>query len=75
MDPDAGLRRGLAHRGQHRIVGFAAQMRPGPLPVAVEQPAHLRREQHRRAARRRLVHPPDQLRAHWRPGSIPVRAW
>ena len=56
-------RRRRAHRRQHRIVRLQMEMPHRPAPVAVEQAAHLRREQHRRAARGRLVDAADQLGA------------
>ena len=73
-----GSRRRLAHRGEHRIVGLRVEMRGRARPVAVEQAAHLGREQHRRAARRRLARRArDERPRHWLPGrsrSAPGRA-
>src|SRR5690606_38974432 len=61
MDPDSGPGGGLAHRGEDRIVAFEMEVAHRALAVAVEQAAHLWREQHRRAARRRAFDRRDEI--------------
>src|SRR3546814_9107445 len=51
MDPDAIFRRCGAHGREDRVGRLIPEVPRRPLAVAIEQAAHLRREQHDRAAR------------------------
>src|SRR5947209_8547463 len=61
MDPDAGARGGITHGGEHLILGLGTELGGAPLPVAVEETAHLRREQHRRPAGGRRLDGGDEI--------------
>src|SRR5438445_10850135 len=54
IEPDMVAPCGFAAGGEDDVVLFAAQAVGGPSAVPVEQPRHLGREEHFRAARRRF---------------------
>ena len=64
MPASAAASRTAASTGSSASLRRCAAAR---VAVAVEQAAHLRREQHRRAAGRRLVDRARPARRHWRP--------
>ena len=75
MKPDALAARRLAAGGEHLILVLGAKAFRGARRVAVEQPRHLRREQHFRARRRPPRRSPARAPAHSPPDRFRSFDW
>ena len=74
MHPQCRALRRLAAGGEDLILFLLRRLLARPLGITVEQARHFRREQHRRAARRRLIDRSTR-RSHWPPDRCRCCDW